>query len=258
MIRVLIADDQALVRAGLSALLQAETDLEVVGAASDGVEALALARELQPDIACLDIRMPGMDGIEVARQLCGPGVEHPIPVLVLTTFDLDDYVFGALEAGASGFLLKDADPVTIVRAVHQVAAGQGTIDQALTRRVLREFVNRRRLQPVTAGRAGELLTPPGARHPAAAGPGDVERGHRGRAHRRGLDGEVPPGPAAAQARRTVAAAGCGVGLPERRGHRPGAVIWRPRRASKAPRPCRTPNRPAAPLATGATPWPGCS
>jgi DNA-binding NarL/FixJ family response regulator len=158
-IRVLIADDQALVRAGLSALLDAEPDLEVVGTASDGLEALTLARELAPDIACLDIRMPGMDGIEVARRLCGPGVERPIPVLVLTTFDLDDYVFGALEAGASGFLLKDADPPTIVAAVHQVASGQGTLDQALTRRVLREFVLRRSLQPVTAGRADELLTP---------------------------------------------------------------------------------------------------
>lgn len=159
MIRVLIADDQALVRAGLAALLDAEPDLEVVGVASDGVEALALARDRRPDVACLDIRMPGLDGIEVTRRLCGPGVVDPVPVLVLTTFDLDDYVFGALEAGASGFLLKDADPATIVRAVQQVAAGQGTLDQALTRRVLREFVDRRSLQPVTLGRASELLTP---------------------------------------------------------------------------------------------------
>ncbi|GAA1437809.1 response regulator transcription factor [Microlunatus lacustris] len=159
MIRVLIADDQALVRAGLAALLDAEPDLEVVGVAADGVEALALARDLRPDVACLDVRMPGLDGIEVTRQLCGPGVADPVPVLVLTTFDLDDYVFGALEAGASGFLLKDADPTTIVRAVQQVAAGQGTLDQALTRRVLREFVDRRSLQPVTLGRASELLTP---------------------------------------------------------------------------------------------------
>ena len=159
MIRVLIADDQALVRAGLAALLDAEPDLEVVGTAADGLEALTLARDLTPDIACLDIRMPGMDGIEVTRRLCGPGVAAPIPVLVLTTFDLDDYVFGALEAGASGFLLKDADPPAIVQAVHQVAAGQGTLDSALTRRVLREFVDRRSLQPVTAARAVDLLTP---------------------------------------------------------------------------------------------------
>jgi len=158
-IRVLVADDQALVRAGLSALLDAEPDLEVVGTAADGVEALAMARRLVPDVACLDIRMPGMDGIEVTRALCGPGADPAVPVLVLTTFDLDDYVFGALEAGASGFLLKDAEPGTIAEAVRQVASGHGTIDSTLTRRILRELVGRRRLQPVTVGRASELLTP---------------------------------------------------------------------------------------------------
>ena len=157
MIRVLIADDQALVRAGLSALLGAEDDIEVVGVAEDGLQALERARELRPDVACLDIRMPGRDGIEVARAL-DADESGPIPVLILTTFDLDDYVFGALEAGASGFLLKDADPDEIVRAVRQVAAGQGAIDQTLTRRILREFVQRRRLQPVTAQRADGLLT----------------------------------------------------------------------------------------------------
>nr|WP_231747687.1 response regulator transcription factor [Auraticoccus cholistanensis] len=155
----MIADDQSLVREGLSALLGAEDDLEVVGTAADGPSALAMARELRPDVACLDIRMPGMDGIAVTRELCGPGVERPVPVLVLTTFDLDDYVFGALEAGASGFLLKDADPQTIARAVRQVAAGHGTIDQSLTRRVLREFVHRRRLQPVTVQGGEDVLTP---------------------------------------------------------------------------------------------------
>ena len=159
MTRVLVADDQALVRAGLSALLDAEPDLEVVGTAADGLEALALARALAPDVACLDIRMPGMDGIEVTRALCGPDADPLVPVLVLTTFDLDDYVFGALEAGASGFLLKDSDPTTIAAAVRQVAAGHGTLDSTLTRRVVAELVQRRRLQPVTAGRASDLLTP---------------------------------------------------------------------------------------------------
>ena len=125
----------------------------------DGDQALAMARELVPDVACLDIRMPGRTGIEVARLLCAPDADPQVPVLVLTTFDLDEYVFGALEAGASGFLLKDSDPETIVRAVRQVASGQGTIDQTLTRRILREFVERRRLQPVTARRAEDLLTP---------------------------------------------------------------------------------------------------
>ena len=158
MIRVLIADDQALVRAGLTALLGAEPDIEVVGVAADGTEALALARDLSPDVACLDIRMPGMNGIEVARALSSSDANPPIPVLMLTTFDLDDYVFGALEAGAAGFLLKDADPDVIVGAVRQVAAGNGTLDYALTRRILREFVDRRRLQPVTGARADGLLT----------------------------------------------------------------------------------------------------
>ncbi|MGV2985815.1 response regulator [Microbacterium sp. AGC85] len=158
MIRVLIADDQALVRAGLSALLDAKDDIEVVGVAEDGVEALALAAELRPDVACLDIRMPGLDGIEVTRALSAEGVQDPVPVLILTTFDLDDYVFGALEAGAAGFLLKDAEPDLIIDAVRQVSAGHGTIDQALTKRILREFVQRRRLQPVTAHRADGVLT----------------------------------------------------------------------------------------------------
>jgi DNA-binding NarL/FixJ family response regulator len=157
-IRVLVADDQPLVRAGISALLDAERDIEVVAIAADGAEALALARSTMPDVACLDIRMPIRNGIEVARELCGPLADRVIPVLMLTTFDLDDYVFGALEAGASGFLLKDADPDTIITAVRHVAAGNGTLDQALTRRVLREFVSRRSLQPVSGDRADDLLT----------------------------------------------------------------------------------------------------
>ncbi|KQQ25444.1 response regulator [Frondihabitans sp. Leaf304] len=158
MIRVLVADDQPLVRAGITALLGAEPDIEVVAVAADGGEALELARRTAPDVACLDIRMPVRNGIEVARELCGPDADPVVPVLILTTFGLDDYLFGALEAGASGFLLKDADPDVIIRAVRQVAAGNGTVDQALTRRVLREFVSRRSLQPVTGDRADDLLT----------------------------------------------------------------------------------------------------
>lgn len=158
MIRVLVADDQPLVRAGLSALLQAEDDLDVVGVASDGAEALRLATELVPDVACLDIRMPGPDGIEVAARLCGPGAEPRVPVLILTTFDIDDYVFRALEVGVSGFLLKDSEPDEIVRAVRTVADGHGTLDRTLTRRIVDEYVQRRRLQPVTAARAVDELT----------------------------------------------------------------------------------------------------
>jgi DNA-binding NarL/FixJ family response regulator len=157
-IKVVVADDQPLVRAGLTAMLDVEPDIEVVATASDGTEAVVAARALRPDVVCMDIRMPGQDGISATRELCGPGVADPIPVLVLTTFDIDDYVFGALEAGASGFLLKDAEPAAIVAAVRSVADGHGTLDNSITKRVLREVVTRRRTQPVTAARAADLLT----------------------------------------------------------------------------------------------------
>ena len=159
MIRVLVADDQPLVRAGLTTLLDGESDIEVVAAVADGEAAIESARRLRPDVACLDIRMPGTDGITATRALCGPDVAEPVPVLILTTFDDDEYLFGALEAGASGFLLKDAEPDEVVAAVRSVAAGNGTLADALTRRVLREVVTRRQTQPVTAARASELLTP---------------------------------------------------------------------------------------------------
>jgi DNA-binding NarL/FixJ family response regulator len=159
MIRVLVADDQPLVRAGLTTLLSAEPDIEVVAAVADGQLAVEAARRLRPDVACLDVRMPGTDGIAATRLLCGPDVPDPVPVLILTTFDIDDYLFGALEAGASGFLLKDAEPDDVVAAVRSVAAGHGTLADGLTKRVLRELVSRRQTQPVTAARATELLTP---------------------------------------------------------------------------------------------------
>ncbi|GAA4703809.1 two component transcriptional regulator, LuxR family [Promicromonospora umidemergens] len=158
MIKVVVADDQPLVRAGLTAMLDVEPDIEVIATAQDGTEAVEAARRLRPDVVCMDIRMPGQDGISATRQLCGPGVTDPVPVLVLTTFDIDDYVFGALEAGASGFLLKDAEPEVLVAAVRSVAAGYGTLDNSITKRVLREVVTRRRTQPVTAARAADLLT----------------------------------------------------------------------------------------------------
>lgn len=159
MIRVVVADDQPLVRAGLTTLLNAEADIEVVGVAEDGLRAVELARTLRPDVVCMDIRMPGQDGITATRELCGPDVADPIPVLVLTTFDIDDYVFAALEAGASGFLLKDSEPATLIAATRSVAGGNGTLDDALTKRVIKELVSRRRSAPVIADRATALLTP---------------------------------------------------------------------------------------------------
>lgn len=161
MIRVVVADDQSMVRAGLVTLMNAEPDIEVVAAVADGAEAVRVARDLHPDVVCMDVRMPGVDGVEATRLLCGPGVPDPIPVLVLvlTTFDIDDYLFGALDAGASGFLLKDAEPPVLMGALRAVAAGEGTIDQSLTRRVLQEVAARRPIAPLATGRVPSQLTP---------------------------------------------------------------------------------------------------
>lgn len=142
MTRVVLVDDQAVVRAGFTVILQSE-GIDVVGEASNGTDAVRVARRERPDVVCMDVRMPGGDGITATRELAGPGVTDPVPVLVVSTFDLDDYVFGALEAGASGFLLKDAEPEVLVDAVRRVAAGDGLVDQTLTRRVIDEFARRR-------------------------------------------------------------------------------------------------------------------
>ncbi len=158
MIRVVVADDQPMVRTGLTMLLGAAPDIEVIASVADGRAAVDAARTHRADVVCTDIRMPGMDGIAATRELCGPGVEDPIAVLVLTTFDLDEYLFGALEAGASGFLLKDAEPEELVAAVRSVAAGNGTLASSLTRRVLREVVTRRGTRPVVPGRATDVVT----------------------------------------------------------------------------------------------------
>ncbi|OAN30827.1 DNA-binding response regulator [Plantibacter sp. H53] len=149
MIRLLIADDQAVVRAGLSVILGAEPDIEVVGEAIDGADAVRLAKELRPDLICMDIRMPGMDGITATRTITADP-ELDADVLILTTFDVDADVFAALEAGAAGFLLKGADEATLLAAIRSVAAGEGTLDQRLTRRILREFSERRRETPAAA------------------------------------------------------------------------------------------------------------
>ncbi|KRE28917.1 response regulator transcription factor [Agromyces sp. Soil535] len=138
-VRVLVADDQELVRAGLRMILDAQPDIEVVGEAADGSEAVALAQSLRPDVCLFDIRMPGVDGIEATRALAGPGVEDPLPVVVITTFDLDEYVFAALRAGARGFLLKDAGPALLAQAVHAAARGDALIAPNVTVRLLDAF-----------------------------------------------------------------------------------------------------------------------
>jgi DNA-binding NarL/FixJ family response regulator len=139
-IRVLIADDQALVRGGFRMILEAQKDMEVVGEASDGREAVAQAEELRPDVVLMDIRMPELDGLEATRRLVrGDGAPR---VLMLTTFDLDEYVYEAMKAGASGFLLKDVRPEQLAEAVRVVAAGDSLLAPAITQRLIEEFVRR--------------------------------------------------------------------------------------------------------------------
>jgi DNA-binding NarL/FixJ family response regulator len=140
-IRVLVADDQPLVRAGLRMILEARSDIEVVGDAPDGRRAVQLARELRPDVCLFDIRMPELDGIAATRLLAGPDVEDPLAVIVITTFDLDEYVYGALKAGARGFLLKDAGPELLVQAVHAAAAGDALIAPRVTARLLEKLAD---------------------------------------------------------------------------------------------------------------------
>ncbi|MFM9274999.1 response regulator [Pseudarthrobacter sp. NKDBFgelt] len=163
-IRVLIADDQDIVRTGLTMLLNAQPDIEVVGAATDGRQAVALARQLHPDVCLFDIRMPLMDGIEATRRLAGPEVTDPLPIVVITTFDLDEYVHGALKAGARGFLLKDAGPALLTQAIHAAADGDALIAPSVTVRLLAAFARSQKgpsaqpIEPLTS-REEQVLLP---------------------------------------------------------------------------------------------------
>jgi len=141
-IKVLVCDDQALIRAGYVTIFSAQPDLEVVGEAADGQTAVASAARLGPDVVVMDIKMPGLDGIEATRRLAGPGAAPPVKVLVVTTFNLDEYVYEALRAGASGFLLKDAPPADLVDGVRTVAAGEALLAPAVTRRLVGRFAGR--------------------------------------------------------------------------------------------------------------------
>ena len=144
MIRVLLADDQGLVRAGLRALLDARSDIEVVGEAPDGHEALDLARKLRPDVILMDIRMPGLDGLDATRQIAADPDLAGTRIVILTTFELDEYLFDALRFGASGFLVKDAEPADLVQAVRIAAAGDSLLSPRLTGRLIAEFAARAR------------------------------------------------------------------------------------------------------------------
>jgi DNA-binding NarL/FixJ family response regulator len=141
-ISVVIADDQALVRGGFRALLDAQDDISVVGEAADGDEAVRLAAELRPDVVLMDIRMPGADGLSATRRIVEDGALSDVRVVILTTFDLDEYVFEAIRIGANGFLVKDTEPAELLRAVHAVVAGDALLSPGITRRLIAEFATR--------------------------------------------------------------------------------------------------------------------
>ncbi len=142
MIRVLLADDQALVRAGFRVLLDSAPDIEVVGEAANGEQAIVIARETRPDVVLMDIRMPGLDGLEATRRIVADKELTAVRVLILTTFEVDEYVFEALRAGASGFVLKDIEPAELLQAVRVVARGDALLSPTVTRRLIAEFAGR--------------------------------------------------------------------------------------------------------------------
>ncbi len=146
-LRVLLADDQDLVRAGLKMILEAQPDIDVIAEAGNGRDAITKALHLRPDVCLIDIRMPELDGLEVTRQLAGPGVEDPLPVVIITTFDLDEYVTEALRSGARGFLVKDVSAELVVQAVRAAAAGDALISPSTTARLLDQFALRSETTP---------------------------------------------------------------------------------------------------------------
>jgi DNA-binding NarL/FixJ family response regulator len=155
MIRILVADDQMLVRAGFRALLDAEDGIEVVGEAADGEQAIKLTAQHRPDVVLMDIRMPGMDGLEASRRILGDPALEGVRVVILTTFEADEYIFEAIRLGASGFLVKDTEPADLIKAIRVVAGGESLLSPGVTRRLIAEFA-RRAKEPLTLPAIGEL------------------------------------------------------------------------------------------------------
>ena len=156
-VRILLCDDQALIRTGFATIIDAQPDLEVVGECGDGKAAVDLARTVHPDLVVMDVRMPVLDGIEATRQLAGAGVENPVKVLVVTTFNLDSYVYEALRAGASGFLLKDAPPGQLLHGIRTVATGAALLAPEVTRQLVGRYAAR--IRPTEDTPEDEALTP---------------------------------------------------------------------------------------------------
>ena len=213
MISVVLADDQALVRAGFRALLDAQPDIVVVGEADDGDEAVALAREHRPDVVLMDIRMPGIDGLAATKRIVDDARLAGVHVVILTTFDLDEYVFEAIRAGANGFLVKDTEPAELLRAVRAVVAGDALLSPRVTRRLIEEFAE--------SGEGAGDSPPPRRAHRArargrrAGGRGPLERRDRGTARHQWCDGKDAREPGDDQARRPRPRPARGVRLRER-------------------------------------------
>jgi DNA-binding NarL/FixJ family response regulator len=155
MIRILVADDQMLVRAGFRALLDAEDDVEVVGEAADGEQAITLTAQHRPDVVLMDIRMPGLDGLEASRRILADPALEGVRIVILTTFEADEYIFEAIRLGASGFLVKDTEPADLIRAIRVVAGGESLLSPGVTRRLIAEFAKRAK-EPLALPAIGEL------------------------------------------------------------------------------------------------------
>ena len=224
-IRVVLADDQALLRKGFRMILEAEEDMEIVGEAADGADAVRLVELYRPDVVLMDVRMPVLDGIEATRAITASAAGDETRVLILTTFDLDEYAFSALRAGASGFLLKDVPPAELVAAIRTVARGDAVVSPRITRRLLEEYADtlpdlsdgRRRTGGDGAGGEPGAGQPDRARArgPARRGRRALQRGDRRAALRLRGDRQVPRRPPAGQARAARPRAGGGLRLPVR-------------------------------------------